>query len=167
MAGRYSEDALCEVFADKLVGSDAFRLWLLMQTRFAGEAETARLLDREQMDLRPRKRWWRHWWCHVPALDHQRETDIFCVFDGQNRRFALHIENKLGLGRFLPGQAEGYAPRAAHMAGKAAYLGYTDYETLLLAPAAFVARFSTDCAHFDRIVTHESLVPFLPEFAAP
>lgn len=163
----FREDDLCAAFADALVDNPDFRLWILDRTPFAGVAQQARLLDGEQMAIRPRKRWWRHWWCHVPALTHQRETDIFCVFEAGDMRFALHIENKLGAGAFLPGQAEGYRPRADYMSGQARFLNYGKSATLLLAPKAFVARCPADCALFDGVLFHEDIAAFIPEFGTP
>ena len=87
------------------------------------------------------------------------------MFEGRDGRFALHLENKLGGGRFLPGQAESYRPRAEFMARQPRFMNYDDYETVLLAPAAFVAKYSSDCAHFDRVITYESLAAFIPEFS--
>ncbi len=163
-----SEDALCEIFADGMRDVPEFRQWVLAQTVFAEHAETCRLLDQEQLSLRPRKRWWRHWWCHVPELDKDRETDVFMVFATQagEERFALHVENKRDHYRFNPGQAAAYEVRARHMLNKPEYLSHARAQTVLLAPLAFRDRHADDTALFDVYLSYEDVAAFLPAFTA-
>jgi hypothetical protein len=165
---KLTEDQLCEAFAEGVKEIPEFSIWLLEKTKFAPFARGCRLLHREQMAIRPRKRWWRHWWCHVPELEKDRETDIFMVFEitcGANR-FALHIENKRDNYRFNEGQAAAYAPRAKHMMGKAEFLSHSDFSTILLAPRCFKARFELDCALFDVFIAYEEAALFVPAFFA-
>ncbi|RVU16216.1 hypothetical protein [Methylobacterium oryzihabitans] len=161
-----SEDALCEIFADAVKDRDDFRLWLLSKTKFFGEASGCRLLHEEQMSIRPRRRWWRHWWCHVPELNKDRETDIFMVFEAapSQRRFALHIENKRDNYKFSDGQASAYAPRARHMLNDPRFLSHSDFQTILLAPTSFQARYEADAALFDIFISYEETARFLPAF---
>src|SRR4051812_24161762 len=123
---RLTEDQLCELFAERMKDSPAFAAWILRRTKFAPFAESARLLHEEQMSIRPRKRWWRHWWCDAPGLQKTgRETDIFMVFEIDSTepfRFAVHCENKRDTYKFGEGQAEDYEPRAKHMLQKDEYL---------------------------------------------
>lgn len=96
----YEEQTLIEfdldlAFATRMRDSTDFCRWLLRgSSKFAGHADTARLLHREQEASRDAKHWWRHWWCRLPDGS-ESETDILAVFARADRqRFALHIENK-------------------------------------------------------------------------
>lgn len=161
------EDDLCRAFAEALKEQPEFASWVLARTKFATHASNARLLHKEQMSIRPRKHWWRHWWCHVPELAKDRETDIFTVFElPGGARIALHIENKRDVSRFTDGQAQAYAPRARHMLGKADYLNYGDFETMLIAAVAFRNRFPSDCSLFDVFISYEEIAGFVPLFKA-
>jgi len=161
-----NEDQLCSAFAEMLRRSSTFASFILGRTKFASYATNARLLHEEQMSIRPRKHSWRHWWCHVPELRKDRETDIFAVFEVEVAnslfRFALHIENKRNVSRFTEGQAQAYEPRAKHMLGRADYLSYRDYETMLIAPIAFRKRFPSDCDCFSSFIAYEELAKYVP-----
>lgn len=161
-----SEDQLCLAFAERAKVSDEFVSWILSHTKFHKYAGSAILLHEEQMNIRPRKFWWRHWWCHIPELKKDRETDIFMVFEIANnqKRFALHIENKKSNGRFLEGQAEAYRVRAQHMANQAEYLNYEAFETILIAPRSFITKYGASCGFFDSIIPYEDVARFVPEF---
>jgi hypothetical protein len=158
-----TEDQLCEAFAEAVKAEERLQTWLLARTHFAGRR--ARLLHEEQM-LRPRKQWWRHWWTTL-ADGSQRETDIFMVFeDEHSTRFALHIENKPDWGKFLDGQAEAYAVRAAEMANQGRFLNYSDSETILLCPRAFAERNPDAASRFDTILAYEDVAEQIPAFEA-
>lgn len=160
-----SEGQLDQALADKVQNSSEFRLWLLGRTKFRDRAIDAVLLDEEQGRNRPV--WWKHWWCRVPDLNEERETDVFLVFeDGQsNDRFALHIENKKGNGKFLDGQPEGYAARANFMMNQEKYLSYSDWETILIAPQSFYEANELKCDHFDVFICYEDISDFVTEFS--
>jgi hypothetical protein len=165
---KLTEDNLCRAFADKARTSPEFTSWLLGQTKFAESRSQARLLHEEQVWRRPHvsaERWWRHWWCNIPALSEQRETDIFLVFEvtGSSKRFALHIENKQG-GRFRPGQAEAYEPRARFMMNTERSLNYTDFQTVMIAPLAFRANNRAKSDVFGCYIPYEDVATFIPEF---
>jgi hypothetical protein len=162
-----SEDALCGAFANKLVESPAFVAWLLRRTKFKQYAQSARLLHEEQ-SIRPAKHWWRHWWCKVPELNAESETDIFLVFEciDTKLRFSLHVECKLANGKFMARQPEAYSFRGRHMSGKPKYLNYKDFETMLIAPESFRALYRMDCDLFDRYLSFKDLSEFVPEFSA-
>jgi hypothetical protein len=167
---KLTEDDLCELFAERVKDSPEFAAWLLRRTKFFPYARHARLLHEEQMSIRPRKRWWRHWWCEAPGLAKSgRETDIFMVFEVERPspfRFALHIENKLDNGRFTDGQAQDYAVRANAMTNEADYLDHADFATILLAPEKFVERFPKECGLFDAFVSYDDVAQMIPEFAS-
>lgn len=163
-----TEDQLCELFAEKVKDVPQFTAWLLRLTKFAPYASHARLLHDEQMSIRPRNRWWRHWWCNAPGLTKQgRETDIFMVFEVTEPipfRFALHVENKLGNGRFTDGQAQDYSVRASAMTDRADYLNHTDFTTILLAPKKFVDRFPIESEQFDVFLSYADVSTWIPQF---
>jgi hypothetical protein len=161
-----TEDELCAAFAERAKKSPTFVTWLLQKTKFAPFAYNTRLLHEEQVAIRPRKQWWRHWWCHVPELKKDRETDIFMVFERTDgARFALHIENKRDNYRFNEGQAAAYTPRAIHMSNKVEYLNYADFSTVLLAPRRFRERFASDCALFEVFIAYDEVAQFVPAFS--
>jgi hypothetical protein len=94
------------------------------------------------------------------------ETDILVVFEEpiSNKRFALHIENKLAGGKFTPFQADFYRPRAQTWLEDPNHGGYTDFATVLIAPQVFHDHHKNDCAKFDYFVSHEDIAEHLPEF---
>jgi hypothetical protein len=162
-----TEDELCHIFAEHVRGTPEFAIWLLGRTKFKEFAAHARLMHQEQKNIRPRKQWWRHWWCRIPELKKDRETDIFMVFEivDPNLRFALHIENKMSNGKFAAGQAEAYRIRAQHMANKEEYLDYNEFETILISPLSFKARYGAACDFFDSHIAYEEIADFIPAFA--
>lgn len=156
---------LDQAFADKVKESTEFCWWVLDHTKFRGLAADVRLLHEEQGKT-DRKVWWKHWWCFVPEIEEQRETDIFLVFqiEANGKRFALHIENKRENGKFSDGQAEGYGPRARHMMSKDEYLDYSDFETVLIAPSTFRKKYREECDLFGAYISYEEIANFIPEF---
>jgi|SRR5450755_20390 hypothetical protein len=142
-----SEDQLCHVFANQIRDSPQFVSWLLGRTKkFAKHrADDVKVLWEEQQKQRtsPAAPWWRHWWmgkCKCSGCIGGRETDIFVVFEliESNERFALHIENKPPKTRFTKGQAAAYPIRAKCWAHQERFLDYSEFETILVAPAAFL-----------------------------
>lgn len=161
----FSEDELCLAFAECVKESDTFRQWMLRRTKFGGYAKVARLLSDDQLSIRPRKYWWRHWWSFVPELNRERETDVFMVFEIANaERFALHVEVKLGTSRFEQDQASGYGPAARHMANKPEYLSYSDYQTILICTESFRESYPGDAALFDLAFTFDELASHISHF---
>ena len=164
-----TEDGLCRIFAEKVRTSPQFAAWIIGRSKFAQFSAASRLLYEEQVARRPKvkpQNWWRHWWCTIPGLNEQRETDIFLTFEttGVPKRFAIHIENKKGDGSFLPGQAEAYFPRAAFMLNQWKYLDCSDFETILIAPSNFVQFNKSQCGLFGCQLSYEEIGDFIPEF---
>ena len=52
------------------------------------------------------------------------------------------------------------------MAGKPAFLSYSDFETILIAPDAFISRFPEDCSCFSRTITFGEIGQHIPLFEA-
>lgn len=170
MAKAPDEDRLCGIFAEGVRSNPAFTVWLLSKTKFRDCAHRARLLYEEQVAARTvlPERWWRHWWWRVTPLAKDRETDVFLAFkdDDTGLRFVLHIENKVGAA-FTPGQPESYAQKAAWVADyetRKQRMPHTDWQNVLIAPAAYRSLRAADCDLFDVFISHEEIAEFLPEF---
>lgn len=159
-----NESDLDLAFASKIEEFPEFRSWVLRRTKFRGYSSCIRLLHEEQ-GLN-RAAWWKHWWCKIPELGEERETDIFLVFEiiDSTKRFALHVENKKGNGIFSKGQAEGYAPKARCMMNKEKYLSYSDFETVLISPSTFRENNRGKCDLFDVFISYEDIAKFIPDF---
>jgi hypothetical protein len=99
----------------------------------------------------------------------ESETDVLVVFEASTgERFALHVENKIGMGRFTLLQAELYPQRAAHWAGNPKYGNYREFETVLVAPRVFYERNEVAVKQFfHRFVPHEDFAAFIPLFGGP
>jgi len=166
------EDDLCRVFAEGVRTNPEFARWLLSRTKFNYCTDRARLLYDEQVSARrvAPDRWWRHWWWHVKTLNKDRETDVFLAFQDASTglRFALHIENKVNA-EFTPGQAESYGQKAAWVAARETEkrrMPHTDWQNILIAPAAYYSIRKVQCDLFDVFISHEDIAVFLPEFKA-
>jgi hypothetical protein len=147
--------------------SREFADWFLSRTKFAGSGA-------ERVWSRCDHPWGRILYTGPNPLTGQTETsikecetDILVVFKTPtDARFALHIENKLGSGKFTELQPELYSQRAAQWAGNPKYGNYHDFETVLVAPLAFLERNRTAVAHFDQYISHEDISAFIPLFGA-
>lgn len=95
----------------------------------------------------------------------QCETDVLVVLLAEDGEFvALHIENKIGSGKFTESQPEMYKPRAEQWRGKPKYKSYTDFQTVLIAPHEFWERNQKQASCFDCFISHEEIAPFIPMF---
>lgn len=150
-----SEKELDQAFAVGLREDPGLLTWLVNQTKFAG-------CDFDIVLIRSDHPWYRS-----KLTGKDSETDILVVL--KNRAtggvFALHVENKLVGGKFEPNQPETYKSRAQDWIGVKKFGAYSDYETILIAPAAFVERNAQGASHFDRRIHHEAIAAFLPAFA--
>jgi hypothetical protein len=164
-ANNVSEKQLDLALDDAFQHNAAFATWFVDQTKFAGTGATY-LWSRSN-----------HPWGRVmhTTLDpttgeavttiKEGETDVLVVFTTANGlRFALHIENKVSVGKFMPEQPELYAVRARQWLGNPKYQSYTDFETVLVAPKAFYHRNEQACRVFDRYIPHEDIAQFIPLF---
>jgi hypothetical protein len=163
------EDKLNNLFANKVMYPLEFRNWLLSHTKFENRIDHVRILEESEYMIRPRRFWWRHWWCYTDMPECSgKETDIFLVFEGivDKKRFALHVENKLRNSKFEILQAACYAARGKHMINRPEFLLYSDFETMLIAPLGFRCRHKELADPFDRYVSHEEIAPFIAEFGS-
>lgn len=93
------------------------------------------------------------------------ETDVLVVLEVEGKeRFALHIENKIGTGKFTALQPELYGPRAEQWKSKEKYRNYTDYDTVLVAPRQFQMRNAEQAALFGCFIPHDEIADFIPLF---
>ena len=92
-------------------------------------------------------------------------NDILLMFrDASNcERYALHIENKTAHRKWEPNQAENYRKRATN---RMKAWRYVDFQTILLAPSAFVCRHPAEATSFDVVLLYEDVGAFVPEFAS-
>jgi hypothetical protein len=161
---KVSEKQLDKALDHGLRTSPAFVIWLLGKTKFASRGGTY-FWSRAD-----------HPYGRMPMQSDdspdgihyvESETDVLAVFTGSNgERFALHIENKLGSGRFTRNQADLYARRAVLWLNNPRYGGYTEFETVLVAPLAFQRRHKSEAAKFDRFVSYEELAAHIPIFGS-
>lgn len=160
-----TEVQLDHAFAEALEQQPPMQEWLLSAGRFSRLTGSSTLLVAEQETARrTANHWWKHWWCRLPDGS-ESETDIFLVFSAANSlRFALHIENKPVHGKLLIPQAADYRRRAAYKANNPKWLNYSDFETILLAPSAFIRRHPEETSLFDRSITYEEAASFAPLF---
>ena len=162
------EDSLNLLLATAFVDSREFLSWFLNRTKFSEQASQVRLLNEEQALAREAKYWWRHWWCNVPELKMESETDIFLAIEAVDtkRRFALHIENKIATSTFRPNQGMQYAIRARYMLNntKSALLKCTDCDTVLIAPRSFQSRYREESGLFGCFISHEAIAKHIPAF---
>lgn len=77
----------------------------------------------------------------------------------------IHIENKLGSGKFTELQPEMYPQRAVHWLNNPRYGGYSEFDTVLLAPEMFRLRNAAQALLFGCFVSYESVAGFIPMFA--
>jgi hypothetical protein len=144
-----------------------FASWFVDQTKFAGMGATY-LWSRSN-----------HPWSRVAitvqdpptsepmTLVKEGETDVLVVFaTPAGMRFALHIENKMAGGKFTPGQPDLYPTRARQWMGNPKYRSYTDFETVLVAPQAFLQRNEMAWKIFNRYIPHEDIARFVPLFGS-
>jgi len=147
-------------------GNAAFTEWFLDKTKFQGQLAS-------YLWSRSDNPWGRF---EFPELNlktgtheivfKEGETDVLVVFQTlDEKRFALHIENKLASGHFTPSQPELYAARAAFWQGKPQYRSYQEWETVLVAPNAFFQRCKTEATKFHRFVSHEEIAAHIPLFS--
>jgi predicted RNA-binding Zn-ribbon protein involved in translation (DUF1610 family) len=161
------EDKLNLAFANAVDESIEFRVWLLQRTKFRDAATNSSLLKNEQEKARSARFWWRHWWCSLPELGGDSETDIFLAFEEPSgKRFCLHIENKLAKSTFTRGQEDNYAIRAEYMLThtKSAKLRCTDFETVLIAPREFLRTHSDKAEKFGSKISHEEIAEYVSVF---
>ena len=102
----------------------------------------------------------------LESITRDSETDVLVIYETiQGNRLALHIENKLANGKYTPYQPEFYPRRASAWLDNEKYGGYSDYETVLVAPIEFYSNNFSESQIFDRFIPYEEIGLLLPEFS--
>jgi hypothetical protein len=150
---RLSERELDERFWREISNSAEFRNWFLGKTKFA----------ERQLELVTRDGEWQFRWYKDPTTGRESETDILLIFrDRENGdQYAIHIEDKPPHGAWQPEQAMHYPIRAKHLAEK---FNYVDFQTVLVAPQAFIDRNRLDAAIFSFCIPYEEISEHIAEF---
>jgi hypothetical protein len=186
----HKEFPFAKAFADALEMNDAFKAWVLSQTKFHECANESRLLAREMLAARSKGTllYWNSHYHHQCSCDgcsgkhgrtgkpkKGRETDVLAVFESPIcqfpiHRFALHVEVKRPGDSFDDSnQAPAYGMRAKCWAtpGKtpSKVLPHSDSATLVLFSEGDRSRFLPDLQHFDREITFETIRKKFPEAA--
>lgn len=160
-----SSEKLLDRALERQFSLGPFRQWFLERTRFAGESSDVVLLRSNWSWGRVKLRVWNAEIKDYQSITREGETDLLVVLQSAHRgRFALHVENKLGSGRFTKLQPEMYRARAAAWAGKSKYGDYEEWETVLVSPISFYERNRYESSKFNRFVSHEDLAIHIPEF---
>ena len=158
-----SEKDLDHALATELEINHRFLEWFISRTKFAGHRVAFH-------SVRSNYVWGSHPFpVQNPATGEitdstrESETDVLLlVKDHAGTTLAIHIENKVGAGRFTKLQPEMYEHRAAHWIGDAGRGGYSDFDTVLLAPEMFRQRNAEQAAIFGSFVSHESVADYIP-----
>jgi len=160
-----TEKELDRALAAELEANPTFLSWLLSQTKFAGRDATFH-------SCRANHPWGSHPFPSVNpdsgeafTTTRQSETDVLLIVSDQaGQLFGVHIENKTDSATFTDLQPEMYPHRASHWIGNAHYGGYSDFDTILLAPEAFKQRHPSQAALFGRFISHETVGEYIPLF---
>jgi hypothetical protein len=160
-----SEKQLDRALHEALESSPSFREWFIGQLK-SGGGYSSLVLCRSN-----------HPWGKVrlilpneqtgalEPIDREGETDVLAVFEHPSgARLGVHIENKLASGAFTQYQPEVCSARAEHWVGSKKYGSYHQWETVLLAPSAFIARYAADSRKFITRISHEQVATHLPAF---
>ena len=153
-----SEKQLDQALHAELEASDDFRRWFAGRLA-AGPGFTKLILCRSN-----------HPWGKVRLIvpdphsgalvpiEREGETDVLLVLeDAEGRRLGVHIENKQTTSKFTKLQPELYAARAEAWIGSDTHGSYTQWETVLIAPAAFISRNREEVRKFITSITYEEM----------
>jgi hypothetical protein len=153
MAGRVNELDLDQHFWRAISTDRSFHDWFIARTKFFGR----------DLELVTDEKWHQRWY-RDPETKKDSETDILLIFRDRtdHLRYAVHIENKPDHRNWTEGQAEKYRKRAFN---RMSPWRYVDFQTALIAPVSFIARWPVEAGHFDVIVSHEDISAFVPAFA--
>lgn len=155
-----------KVLAEALIGDKDFARWLLDKTRFQGAPVTCVMARCDNPWSSVKLEGPNPASGEIEILSRECETDVLAVFETTDqRRFALHIENKLAGGGFTPDQPELYQARLTQWRNREKLGKYSDAASVLVAPRLFFERNEAQCRVFDFFVLHEEIATRLPAFA--
>ena len=162
---KLTEAQLDIALAEALFDDGKFSQWFLKQTRFAGESARCVFCraDNPWSDVK----------LEVPnpvsgeleSLSKECESDVLAVYQTtDDRRLALHVENKIAGGSFTPHQPELYQQRLQQWKNRSRLGNYSDATSVLVAPQSFYERYSEDAKKFECYISHEVLAFHLSIF---
>ena len=162
-----TEKELDRALAEELETNPAFLSWFMSHTTFSGSGAVFH-------SCRSDHPWGTHPFQQADGqgqnvvTQRQSETDILLnIRDRNGRILGVHIENKVGAGKFTNFQAEMYPQRAAHWVGNERYGAYEHFDTVLVAPEAFRQRNAEQAALFGAFISHEAVARHISLFAEP
>lgn len=162
-----TEAQLDSALAKSLISDRDFARWFLAQTRFSGEQATCVFCRSDNPWGRVQFQWGDPVDGELVDLSRDCETDVLAVFETTNqRRLAVHIENKLAGGSFTPYQPELYQARLQQWKHRPKLGSYDDATSVLVAPLEFFKRWKAKAELFEGFISHEDLARHLPEFGA-
>jgi hypothetical protein len=138
-----SELKLDHLFWEAISSNPSFQVWFLSRTKFVGR----------DLNLVTNEKWHQRWY-KDPETGKESETDILLIF--LDRATSDH-------GMWRKGQAEQYRRRALN---RMLPWRYVDFQTALIAPTLFIARWPLEVGHFDVTVSYEDISAFVPTFNA-
>ena len=163
--GKPSEKDLDLALCKGLMESRSFLQWFLSHTKFADRGPSL-------ISCRADSPWGSHPFPTMNAetgatslQNRQSETDVLLVLRAKDgATLGVHVENKIGTGSFTADQPEMYWHRANHWLNNPHYGNYSEFDTVLVAPAAFLATHPEQAACFGCRVSHEELARYIPLF---
>jgi hypothetical protein len=162
----YSEKELDSILDAGFKNYEIFSNWFISKTRFSNTGATYKWSrsdhpwGRFSFDIEKPETG------EVESITRDSETDVLVVFEDEMKNsIALHIENKLANGKYTPYQPEFYAKRAEAWLHNEKYGGYTDFETVLVAPIEFYSNNFEASMQFDKFISYEEVGLLLPEFS--
>ncbi len=161
-----SEKELDGALASAFATDPEFMDWFVSHTKFAGRGAV-------YCSCRANNPWGTHPFTYTDpvsgnsiATTRQSETDVLLIaVDRDGNRLGIHIEDKLAGGTFTEFQPQMCAHRAAFWLGKEHYGGYTEFDTVLLAPDSFRRHHEVQAEFFGCFVSHEEVARYVPLFA--
>ncbi|MDO9458591.1 MAG: hypothetical protein Q7N95_00510 [Alphaproteobacteria bacterium] len=160
-----TEKDLDLALAAELEKSPEFLSWFVSHTKFAGSGVTFH-------SCRANHPWGTHPFRYTDetgteaVVPRQSETDVLLLLKDKNGRIVgVHVENKVGAGKFTHDQVEMYPQRAAHWVGNERYGCYEDFDIVLIAPEMFRERNTRQAAQFPAFISHELIGQHIPLFA--
>ena len=162
----YSEKELDSILNAGFKNYETFSNWFISKTRFSNTGTTYKWSrsdhpwGRFSFDVENPETG------EVESITRDSETDVLVVFEDEMKNcVGLHIENKLANGKYTPYQPEFYAKRAEAWLHNEKYGGYTDFETVLVAPIEFYSNNFEASMQFDKFISYEEVGLLLPEFS--
>ncbi|RTL81466.1 MAG: hypothetical protein EKK29_17995 [Hyphomicrobiales bacterium] len=153
---------LQQLFAINLVASTDFRAWFLARTKFGRLWPLARLLHQEQQEWRGQVPWWENW-----RGNGRHATEMLFIFEVEptQLRFALHTAIAADVGNLAASKNALRQTAAQSMRDQESLAGYTDFETVLLAPRKLIDQ-DAHTLSYDRRIPFEDIRGFIPNFGA-